>query len=398
MMTTTAEQMRSYRGPAILSFGFRPFFLAGAIWAIVAIGLWLPMLAGVLDLPTAFTPLQWHAHELIYGYVPAIVSGFILTAVPNWTGRLPVAGRRLLLLFLVWLAGRIAVLTSAIIGPLAAACIDIAYLAVLAAIVARELIAGNNTRNLKVLVLIGLLAVGNTVFHVEAAFDTDGGFGSRIGVAITVLLLTIIGGRIIPSFTRNWLARRNSAWLPAPFSRFDVVAIVSGAGALAFWVAAPEDQLTAGACAVAGAIHVYRLCRWAGIRTLVEPLVAILHIGYAFVPLGFFLVALSIWQPATLPFSGAFHAWTIGAIGMMTLAVMTRASLGHTGQALTAGPAERLIYVSVGVAAGARLIAAFDLSPMLMLQFSAAAWVMAFAIFIIKFGPLLLRSNDGGDV
>jgi uncharacterized protein involved in response to NO len=151
-MTTTTEQIRSYREPAILSFGFRPFFLAGALWAIVAIGLWLPMLAGVLDLPTAFTLLQWHTHELIYVYVPAIVSGFVLTAVPNWTGRLPVAGRRLLLLFLVWLAGRTAVLTSAIIGPLTAACIDIAYLAVLAAIVAHELIAGNNPRNLKVLV------------------------------------------------------------------------------------------------------------------------------------------------------------------------------------------------------------------------------------------------------
>ena len=156
-MPTTAERVRTHNGPAILSYGFRPFFLFGAVWAALVVAIWLPMLGGWLTLPTALSPLEWHAHELVYGYVPAIVAGFLLTAVPNWTGRLPVTGTPLLALVSVWAAGRLAVLLSARIGAPVAAAIDLLFLACLAGVIAREIIAGRNLGNLKVLALVGLL-------------------------------------------------------------------------------------------------------------------------------------------------------------------------------------------------------------------------------------------------
>jgi uncharacterized protein involved in response to NO len=392
-MVTTAEQMRSYDGPAILSYGFRPFFLFGAMWAALAVAIWLPMLAGSLDLPTAFAPIDWHVHELLYGYLPAIVAGFLLTAVPNWTGRLPVTGSPLLGLLLTWLAGRIAVAVSSWLGLPWAAVVDLSFLATLAVVMAREIVAARNLRNLKVLLLVGLLLGGNAVFHVESALASGTGYGTRIGIAAAVLLISLVGGRVVPSFTRNWLVRERPGPLPQPFSRFDVVTLIAGAVALALWVAAPTHAVTAGLALVAGLLHGLRLARWRGYRTASEPLVLVLHIAYAFVPIGFILVAGSIAFPALLTASGALHGWTSGAVGLMTLAVMTRASLGHTGRPLTATAPTQLIYAAALVAALARIVSAFGLTREPLLHLSAAAWVMAFAGFVVVYGPLLARSR-----
>ena len=388
---STAEQIRSYSGPALLSYGFRPFFLFGAIWAALAIAIGLPMLFGAVTPPTTLDPLHWHAHELVYGYVPAIVAGFLLTAVPNWTGRLPVTGVPLLIVFVLWLAGRAMVLFSAYVGALAAAAVDVSFLLALGVVIAREIIAGGNTRNLKVLAVVGVLSAGNIVFHVEVLAGTATGYGVRIGLSATLVLIMLIGGRIIPSFTRNWLARQTPGSLPAPFGRFDVAAMLVGGAALAAWTVAPVSSATAGLALFAAGLHAARLTRWAGERTLDEPLVAILHIAYAFVPLGFALLALTILRPDVVAASGALHAWTAGGIGLMTLAVMTRASLGHTGQPLTATRPIQAIYAAALVAALARLVAAFGLLREPMLYVSAAAWVLAFAGFAVVYGPLLLR-------
>lgn len=390
-MTTTAQQIRAYRGPAILSYGFRPFFLAAGIWAAFAMAVWLPMLAGRLELPTAFGPIEWHAHELLYGFVPAAIAGFLLTAVPNWTGRLPVTGAPLLGLFLVWVAGRVAVLISGWIGAPLAAIMDLAFLACLGAVVAREINAGKNRRNLKVLVIVGLLFAGNAVWHAEIVFGTAQGFGARIGVAATVLLISLIGGRIIPSFTRNWLVRQGPGRLPEPFARFDVIAMLASGIAFASWIALPDHLATALLMLLAGVLNTARLARWAGERTLAEPLVLVLHVAYAFVPLGFFLLALSILAPALVIPSGAVHGWTAGAIGLMILAVMTRASLGHTGQPLTATRGITAIYAAVLAGALARIIAAFDIAREPMLHLSATAWVLGFAGFALIYAPLLTR-------
>lgn len=392
-MTTTAEMVRAYRGPAVLSLGFRPFFLAAAAWAAMAVALWLPMLGGRLYVPTAFSPVEWHVHELIYGYVPAVVAGFLLTAVPNWTGRFPVMGHRLLALFVVWVAGRVAVLFSDFLGSVPAAAIDLSFLAFLGAVIAREIIAGKDKRNLKVLVMVALLLTGNAVFHIEAAYGAGSGFGTRSGIAATVLLIMLIGGRIIPSFTRNWLAKREAGRLPVPFGRFDVATMVASGGALAAWVAMPDHWITAALAAVAAVLNAWRLARWAGGRTAAEPLVLILHVAFAFVPIGFALVTLGIARPDIVAPTGALHAWTAGAVGLMTLAVMTRASLGHTGRPLTATPAIQAIYMSAFAAATARILAAFDVLREPMLHVSATAWVLAFLGFVVVYAPLLLRAR-----
>jgi uncharacterized protein involved in response to NO len=390
-MTTTAEQVRAYDGPAILSFGFRPFFLAGALWAAVAVALWLPMLAGRLALPTAFAPLQWHVHELIYGYLPAVAAGFLLTAVPNWTGRLPVTGRPLLALFLIWAAGRAAILVSAWTGPVAAAVIDLSFLAALLAVLAGEIIAGRNTRNFKVLAVIALLFTGNAVFHAEAIYGVGNGYGARTGIAAAVLLMALIGGRVIPSFTRNWLARRQPGRLPEPHNRFDGAVLIVTGVALASWIALPEHPAAVVLLFAAMVMNTIRLGRWAGERTAAEPLLLILHVAYAFVPLGFLLAALGIVAPQLIMPSGALHSWTAGAVGVMTLAVMTRATLGHTGRPLTATRSTQVIYAAAVAAALARLVAASGVLREPMLYVSAAAWVLAFAGFAIVYAPLLTR-------
>lgn len=393
-MATTAQRSRSFTGPALLSYGFRPFFLLGAAWAAVSLLVWLPILAGRLRFSTAFSPVEWHVHELLYGYVPAVVAGFLLTAVPNWTGRLPVVGTPLLGLVVLWGAGRVAVLLSAVVGAVPAAVIDVLFLAALAAVAAREVIAGRHWRSLRVLPPICVLIAGNVLFHVESMTGAATGYGARSGIAATITLIMLIGGRIIPSFTHNWLARRPPGRLPQTFGKFDGIAMVAAVVALGLWVVSPQSSATTIAAVVACGLHVVRLGRWAGERTGAEPLVLVLHVAYAFVPAGFALVALANVAPAHVMATGALHGWTTGAIGLMTLAVMTRASLGHTGRPLTATRAISLIYASVLVSALARIAAAVGVSREPMLHLSATAWVIAFAGFVVVYAPLLTKPRS----
>ena len=182
-MTTSTEQMRAWGGPAILTYGFRPFFFGAGVWAALAMVLWVPMLSGDMTLPAAFDPVSWHAHEFLFGYLGAVISGFLLTAVPNWTGRLPIVGWPLGGLFALWLIGRGAVMVSLYLPPLGVALADLALPLVLAAVIGREVVAGKNWRNLIVLAMLGVLALGNAVFHWEAARGDYAaqGYGLRIG-------------------------------------------------------------------------------------------------------------------------------------------------------------------------------------------------------------------------
>jgi uncharacterized protein involved in response to NO len=389
-----SPRLRDYRGPVLLSYGFRPFFLLGAIYAGLGILAWLPMFNGELALSTTFGPIDWHVHEMLYGYLPAVVTGFLLTAIPNWTGRLPIQGTPLLTLVAVWLAGRMAVTFSAEIGWLLAAIIDVSFLILVVAATAREIVVGKNWRNLRVIAMITLLLAGNIAFHLEAHFNGSAEYGARIGIAATVLLIVVIGGRIIPSFTRNWLARENPGRLPAPFARFDVAVILLSAATLALWTAQPVGRITAAALASVGALHIMRLARWAGDRTWRDRLVLVLHVGYAFVPLGFLLAGAA--AAAMAPADTGTHAWTVGAAGTMTLAVMTRASLGHTGNALNASAVTQAIYAAVAIAALARICA--SLEPAFsepLLHVAAVAWVAAFFGFAGSFGPLLVGAQRG---
>ena len=208
-----------YAGPALFSYGFRPFFLGGALWSIACIVLWVPQFMGELSLHTAYSPLDWHIHEMLYGYLAAVIAGFLLTAIPNWTGRLPICGGPLAALAALWLSGRLAILLSAHFGIAASAVVDTAFLATLAAAAAREIVAGRNWRNLRVLAVIGVLIAGNIVFHAEVYTYGSANYGIRIGIGAVVLLISIVGGRVVPSFTRNWLARQEKGRLPPPFAR-----------------------------------------------------------------------------------------------------------------------------------------------------------------------------------
>lgn len=386
------SRLKPYAGPALLSYGFRPFFLMGSVWAALEVLAWLPVLHGVFSIPTAFTPRDWHVHELLFGYLPATIAGFLLTAIPNWTGRLPLQGAPLAVLGLTWLAGRYVVTFSDRIGWIGAAVVDCAFLVLMTAAIAREIIAGRNWRNLKVTVLLGLLAAGNIAFHLEAHFEGLATYATRVGIAVVMMLIMVIGGRIIPSFTRNWLMRQKPGRLPAPFSRFDVACLgLSGVG-LAAWVIAPDHAASGMALFGAAAANAIRLGRWAGERTFADRLVLVLHVAYAFVPLGFLLAGLAAFD-VTLPSAG-IHAWTAGAMGLMTLAVMSRASLGHTGQPLAASPGLQAVYAAALVAAIARIAAVFvaDLNY-LLLAVAAVAWAAAFLGFAFLYAPLLCSTR-----
>jgi uncharacterized protein involved in response to NO len=384
------ERRLKYAGSALFSYGFRPFFLGGAAWSVACIALWIPQFTGELSLRTAYLPLDWHIHEMLYGYVAAVIAGFLLTAVPNWTGRLPICGAPLAALTALWLSGRLAILLSAWLGILAAALIDIAFLVVLAAVAAREIIAGSNWRNLRVLAVLGVLIAGNIVFHAEVYLFGKADYGIRIAIAAVIVLITLVGGRIVPSFTRNWLARQATGRLPAPFSRFDVVSIATGLAGLMLWIGLPNAVITGLVLIGAAVMHAGRLARWAGDRTAADRLVLVLHLGYAFVPIGFALLGASILAPAIIPSTIGIHAWTAGAFGLMTLAVMTRASLGHTGQPLVAGTGTQAIYLLALCAVTLRMVAGLDGSIML-LELASAAWVAAFGGFVLLYGPTLLR-------
>jgi uncharacterized protein involved in response to NO len=381
-----------YQGPAILSYGFRPFFLASALYAALAVLLWLPMFFGELGTWSAFAPRDWHIHEMLYGYLPAVLTGFLFTAIPNWTGRLPVRGGPLLGLFALWLAGRVAVSTSAVIGWAPAAVIDCAFLVVVVAVAAREIVAGKNWRNLRVLVLISMLAVANILFHLEAHFTGTAEYGTRLGIAVAVMLVSVIGGRIVPSFTHNWLAQANPGRLPVALGRFDMIVLLVSAATLLLWVALPTGPVVGACLLAAGVLQLVRLARWAGDRTFGNRLVLILHVGYAFVPVGFLLMSASAFDLIS-PTAG-IHAWAGGAVGVMTIAVMTRASLGHTGRRLEASFATQAIYAAVVVAALARICAALHPAwSMLLLHVAAFAWVAAFLGFAAGFGPLLVGAR-----
>jgi uncharacterized protein involved in response to NO len=389
---TAIPRIRPYKGLPLFSYGFRPFFLLGSIYAGLAILVWLPVFMGELSLTTAFLPRDWHIHEMLYGYLPAVITGFLFTAIPNWTGRLPIQGRPLMALVVLWLAGRICVTFSAQTGWLAAMLVDASFLLLVAAAAAREIIAGRKWSNLGVVVLISVLLAGNAAFHLETHYKGAAEVSIRVGIAVVVLLISVIGGRIVPSFTRNWLVKENPGRLPAPFARFDMLTVAVGAVALVFWIFWPTGMGTGGALALAGIMHVVRLGRWAGHRTIRERLLLILHVGYAFVPLGFLLNACGAF--GFVPAGAGIHAWMAGAAGIMTLAVMSRATLGHTGQQLTASIPTQAIYVSIIVAVGARICAVIEPAhsgP--LLHVAAFAWAAAFLGFALTFGPLLI-GND----
>ncbi len=392
---TAIPRYRQSAAPAVLSAGFRPFFLLAGIFGAGLLLWWTALLAGWVEAPATSWPLPlWHAHEMIYGYGMAALAGFLLTAVPNWTGQMPLQGLPLLGLALLLLAGRVALLAEMRLGPSLTALLDLAFPLTFAAVIGREIVTGRNWRNLPVLGALGVFTLGDALIHAARLRALlDPALGARLGIATLVMLITLIGGRIIPSFTRNWLVRLRPDLAPPRLEPWrERLTFGLSALALLVFVFAPEGgRLVLAPLAFGAALaHAARLSLWRGLATWPEKLLFGLHVGYAWVAVGFAFLGLAALAPQAVPLTTALHALTIGAIGSMTLAVMTRAALGHTGRDLHATPSIALMYAAISLAALLRL------APLLwpaagaaLVTASGLVWTAGFASFLAHFAPIL---------
>ena len=374
----------------LLTQGLRPFFLAAALFAAVAVPLWTLGAWRSENLLGLGFDLVWHSHEMLFGFTGAVIAGFTLTAVPNWTGRSALTGGPLALLAGLWLVTRLAapslLATAAWSGLLLAL-----FPLVLAGHTAREIVAGAAWRNLPIAGLIALLAGADLWFLVAHAGAGDTAPAARLGLAALIALVTVIGGRIVPAFTANWLAARQT-----PPTRLgpgvDRLALAVTAAALAAWVGWPDLPLTGYLAAAAGLANALRWARWRGWHCLAEPLIFGLHLGYFWLIVGWGLTASAILVVPSVTHGMAQHAFTAGAIGLMTLVVMSRATLGHNGLALEAG---RLLSAAVAcVFAGALLRVTGNFAgpasgPVLMV--AAGLWSLAFLFFVLRVLPICWR-------
>jgi len=389
-------RIRPWSGPALLSYGFRPFFLLAGLQAVWTMAVWTLVQLGLADLPAAWPAPAWHAHELLFGYGAAALAGFLSTAIPNWTGRLPLSGLPLAALAGLWILGRLAVASAGLLPALVLALATLLFPASLLLVTGREVAAGRNRRNYPVIGLVALLLLAQLAFHLELAAESPAPVAAHAALALFLLLILLIGGRIVPSFTTNWLRHhRPDVPPPTPFDRLDAAALALAALALGLLLAsriAPLSPAFPGLVAcLAGLAHLLRLARWRPFATLAEPLLWVLHLAYVFVPMGFLAAGLGLLLDGPGLVLASTHLWTVGAIGLMTLAVMTRATRGHTGRVLHAPPETTFAYLALAAAAIFRAAAALlpEASPILV-PTAGLLWLLAFAIFIAAYVPMLL--------
>ncbi len=390
-MTETAERDRSDETPIWLQGSFRLLFVGGALWALVVVALWVGALAGSWRLPTAMDPLAWHQHEMLFGYLGAVIAGFLSAAIPNWTGRPVVTGWPVAAFVSLWAAARLAILFSAFVPTVVGATLDVCFLLALLGYAARQIFAARNS-NKPILMVLLLFAAACGLDHGAAmGLTADPAIGMRAGFALIIMLIAIIGGRIIPAFTRNWLIRQgHKDALPIMFNRFDYAVLAITAITLVGWVIAPATRPVAWLLLCTGVLHVMRLTRWAGLYVVGDPLVFVLHVAFAWLPVGLLLLgAATLWPVISV--SSAMHALGAGAMAAMTLAVMTRATLGHTGRPLEADGATVAIYVLVNLGALLRVSAPLlSLDYTLSIRLAGGLWGGAFLLFMLVYGRMAL--------
>jgi uncharacterized protein involved in response to NO len=382
--------------PVWLQGAFRLLFAGGALWASIVVTLWVGALAGRWTLPTAMEPLAWHQHEMLFGYLGAVIGGFLSAAIPNWTGRQPVAGWPVAAAVGLWFAARLAILCSAHVPPIVGAALDVGFLLLLLAYAARQIFASGN-RNKPILIVLALFALASALDHAAAMGAlADPALGMRLGFALVLLLIALISGRIIPAFTRNWMMRQGlGEGLPTMANRFDMAVMAATALALGVWAIAPLGVAAAVLLLVAGGLQAVRLTRWSGLRAVRDPLVFVLHVSYAWLPVGLLLLGAAILNPV-LPVSSAMHALAAGAMAGMTLAVMTRATRGHTGRPLEADGVTVVIYLLVHIGALLRVTAPWlPVDYMLAMRIAGGLWSGAFILFLLVYGPMALRPAPG---
>ncbi len=391
-MSDAVNEEARYRGPAFFSMGFRPFFLSAAIFAGVAVPAWIVMLAGVGGVTAHYTPRVWHVHEMVFGFLPAVIMGFMLTAIPNWTDRPAIRGYELAGLWFLWLAGRVAIVVPWG-GPVFSAIVDGTFLVAAAGLIWREIAAVQSWRHAPMGVLVSLYALANILFHLLMLGEQSADVPPRMALGVVLVLLTVIGGRIIPNFTEEFFEVRGRPERPAAFSRYDKVSILLVVFTAITWIAQPWGMVTGWMFVLAGVVNVGRLARWRGWLTWSEPLVLVLHVGYGWVVAALLLLGGSLLGVGLAP-PDALHALTTGAIGVMTLGVMTRASLGHTGRERHAGPLTVTIYLLAFLGALVRVFGpATGLTSHLVMGLAAVSWSGAYILFALSYGPILLRPS-----
>jgi len=386
--------------PILLTYAFRPFFLFSCLYACLAMIGWLALIglhaAGgqVLEMSISMPPYQWHAHEMLFGYTLAVITGFFLTAVPNWTDTRPVQGVALGALVAAWIAGRLAIWFSAYLPALLVAGLDLLLIPMLMALVVKALMARWSKRNLIFLPILLSLFGGNLLAHLEQLGWTEDtmALGHTLALNVIVVLIVIIGGRVVPAFTTNALRKQGVENLPQSRKPLELASIISVVAIALGDLAGLDDQIRGGFAIFAAVANTLRFAGWCGTKILSQPIVWIMHLGYTWLIIGLTLKAIALFSPLLVE-ATALHALTIGAVGSMTIGVMTRASLGHTGRVIVASPMMVLAYAMISLAALTRV-----LGPMLVPEFYNEAmlaagllWIGAFVILSFIFWPILTK-------
>lgn len=385
--------MPAPRGWPLLRLGFRPFYLGAALYGMLAVPLWIAMLLGQVSLNLNVSPVLWHAHEMLFGFTVAVIVGFLLTAGKAWTGLATPRGAVLAAIAGLWLAARLA----AVFAPYAVyAVLDLLLLPLVATILITVLLRAGNRRNLPLGAILLLLTVANAVFHgaVMDVVDIAPVRALHAGLALVVMIECVIAGRVIPAFTMSALP---GVPLKAPRALEQATLGITALG-LALWVLAPPNAFTAAALGAAALLHAVRLWRWKPLRTRARPILWVLHAAYAWLPVGLVLLAMS--QIGAVGVSAGIHALAVGATGGLIIGMVTRTARGHTGRPLQASRLEVAAYLLVAGTAVARV-----LLPLLAPQYfvawlvaAAAAWGLAFALYLLVFAPWLLAPRlDGKD-
>jgi uncharacterized protein involved in response to NO len=383
---------------ALFDYGFRPFFLLVGLQGAIMVPAWVAVMFGAIELLSQVTPLFWHAHQMVYGFAAAGLAGFMLTAVPNWTGAPALRGTPLGALVLIWLLGRIAMTTPGLMPATLAAGVDLAFIPALAIAVTRPLIASGKPRNLMLLLPLMLFWLGDGLMQAEFLgwVKDTAPTGARLGIDVMLLMIAVIGGRIVPTFTANSLRLAGEPVEPRRMPPINIGAIASVASLIVVEALTGPSTLTGLVASAAAVLNAIRLSGWCGERTLNSPILWVLHLGYGWLVAGLALKAAAALTDA-VPESAALHALTVGAIGTMLLGVMSRAALGHTGRPLTAARAIVAAYVLISAAALLRVAAALSptvYSPLLLA--SAAAWTLGFVLFLWIYAPILIGPRPDG--
>jgi len=380
----------------LFSHPFRLFFLCVGLYGVLVVLAWMFYLFGPHVLPLGWSPLHWHSHEMLFGLISAAIAGFILTAVCNWTGAAPLKGNKLMLLGGLWLAGRIAFWLAGWLPLWLVMLLDVVFLPALGLLLLRVLIAHGNTRNLLLGGIILALASANILMHIGFITGATSWLkhGEMLALNLISLIMAVIGGRIIPMFTGNWLRNHMATSQPLVHPLLDKACLLS----LALLIPADilgQQALTGALALLAFALNAGRWLGWKGWHTWPEPLLWILHVGYGWLVISLLLKGLASFD--LVPPSASLHALGTGAMGTLVLGVMTRVALGHTGRPLQLPHFAWLIYAAISLAALCRVSAALGwIDYRIGLMLTATGWCIAFALFVVLYWPILSRPRVDG--